>query len=519
MQRLSRTDRKRPRGLTPGPAARHHDTVPTQPRLLVLIVAYNAETTLSAVLDRIPASVLRDFQCEVLVIDDASTDATFDAGLAYRASRPELPLTVLRNATNQGYGGNQKLGYRYAVMEGYDFVALVHGDGQYAPEELPRLLEPLVGGTADAVFGSRMMVRGAARQGGMPFYKLVGNTILSRTQNALAGARLSEWHSGYRIYRVSQLEAIRFTANSDDFSFDSQIILQLVSAGARIVELPIPTFYGDEICRVDGVRYAAQVIRAGVGHLFHRCGLLQRRSLQPVHVDNRHYADKASFASSHSEALARVRPGSRVLDLGAGTGTLASALADRGVVVDAADKVPPVVQDPRVSTLRVDLDQPLDVDLDPYDTVLLLDVLGHLTDPEDFMERLRLSLGHRPRELVLTTANVAFVVTRLMLALGEFNYSQAGILDRAHTRLFTFRTLRRLLTEAGYDVVELKGIPAPFPVALRTGWLSRALLRVNQALIVLAPRLFAYQILVVARSRPHVDEVLAQTRASGLRVA
>jgi glycosyltransferase involved in cell wall biosynthesis len=519
MAHLTRTASNRAQGLTPVDPGRHHGRVHPPPRLLILIVAYNAEATLSAVLDRIPASVLDDFECEVLVIDDASTDATFDTGLAYRASRPDLPLTVLRNATNQGYGGNQKLGYRYAATEGYDYVALVHGDGQYAPEELPRLLEPLTTGQADAVFGSRMMVRGAARRGGMPLYKLVGNRILSRTQNALAGSRLSEWHSGYRIYRVSQLEAIRYTANSDDFSFDSQIILQLLSADARITELAIPTFYGDEICRVNGIRYAAQVVRAGVRHLFHRCGLLQQRSLQPVGRDNRHYADKAGFVSSHSEALARVTPGSRVLDLGAGTGALASAMADLGVVVDAADKVAPVVHDTRVSTLRVDLDEPLEVDLDPYDTVLMLDVVGHLADPEDFMERLRLSLGPRRREVVLTTANVAFVVTRLMLALGQFNYSEAGILDRSHTRLFTFRTIRRMLDEAGYDVVELKGIPAPFPIALRTVWLGRLLLRLNQVLIAVAPRLFAYQILVVARSRPHVDQVLAQTRASGLRVA
>lgn len=250
------------------------------PRLLILIVAYNAEATLTTVLDRIPRRVLHDYQCEVLVIDDASTDATFDIGLRYRESE-RLPLTVLRNAANQGYGGNQKLGYRYASVEGFDFVALVHGDGQYAPEELPRLLEPLVRGDADAVFGSRMMVRGDAFRGGMPLYKLVGNRVLSRTQNVLAGTRLSEWHSGYRLYRVSRLERLAYTENSNGFDFDAQIIHQLLCADGKIVELPIPTFYGEEICRVNGMRYALQVVSAGVGHLLHRKGARRTQRLSP----------------------------------------------------------------------------------------------------------------------------------------------------------------------------------------------------------------------------------------------
>ena len=117
---------------------------------------------------------------------------------------------MLRNQSNQGYGGNQKVGYTYAIEEGFDIVALVHGDGQYAPEELPNLLAPLVDGTSDAVFGSRMLVRGAARRGGMPLYKLFGNKLLSWAQNALAGVRLSEWHSGYRLYRVSTLASVRY---------------------------------------------------------------------------------------------------------------------------------------------------------------------------------------------------------------------------------------------------------------------------------------------------------------------
>ena len=234
----------------------------SNPRLLVFVIAYHAEKSLVSVLERIPASIFQEYRCEILVVDDASTDNTFGIGKAWKAAHPNIPITVLRNEYNQGYGGNQKVGYAYAITEGFDFVAMVHGDGQYAPEELPRLVEPLASGEADAVFGSRMMVPGAARKGGMPLYKYVGNRILSGFQNALLGSNLSEFHSGYRIYSVDMLRSIPFQLNSNDFHFDTENIIQLHNARARIVELPIPTYYGDEICRVNGLKYAKNVAKA-----------------------------------------------------------------------------------------------------------------------------------------------------------------------------------------------------------------------------------------------------------------
>src|SRR3990172_5248566 len=128
-------------------------------RLLIFIVAYNAEHTIQHVLGKIPAS-LAEYDTEILIIDDSSKDATFERAHDFaKNGGPRLPLTVLYNPVNQGYGGNQKIGFHYAIHNGFDIVALVHGDGQYAPESLPELLRPLLEGEADAVFGSRMLSR------------------------------------------------------------------------------------------------------------------------------------------------------------------------------------------------------------------------------------------------------------------------------------------------------------------------------------------------------------------------
>src|SRR5439155_11611535 len=225
-----------------------------------------------AVLSRIPEE-LRCKNVEVLIIDDSSKDDTFGAGLKHEDPASDFKITVLRTPVNQGYGGNQKLGYRYAIDNGFDIVALVHGDGQYAPEKLPNLLEPLLRNEADAVFGSRMIDKEAARRGGMPAYKWIGNQMLTRFQNRVLGTQLSEFHSGYRLYSTTALAQVPFEKNTNDFHFDTEIIIQLVLKKLRIVELPIPTYYGNEICHVNGLRYAWNVVKAMLRARLHEMNL------------------------------------------------------------------------------------------------------------------------------------------------------------------------------------------------------------------------------------------------------
>ena len=226
----------------------------------ILVVAYEAEATLESVLNRIPQTFRASIHT-ILVCDDASTDDTYQVGMRVKESRPDLPLQVLRRPVNLGYGGNQKAGYRWMIDNGLDVVVLLHGDGQYAPEFLPQMVAPILEGRADVVFGSRMLEPGAALRGGMPKYKFVGNKILTFLQNRLAGVRLSEWHSGYRAYSISSLAGVGFELNADYYDFDTQIILQMIASRQRIVEIPIPTFYGDELSRVNGVRYGWRILR------------------------------------------------------------------------------------------------------------------------------------------------------------------------------------------------------------------------------------------------------------------
>ncbi|CAG1022265.1 partial Polyprenol monophosphomannose synthase, partial [Patescibacteria group bacterium] len=247
-----------------------------KPRILIFVVAYEAQATLEKVLHRIPEGIFH-YDTEILVIDDSSKDKTFEVGVKYSENKNKYPVTILYNEENQGYGGNQKLGYSYAIKNKFDIVVLLHGDGQYAPECIPALIEPLLDNSADAVFGSRMLTKGAARKGGMPLYKFIGNKILTKIQNFLLKTNFSEFHSGFRVYSVAALSQIPFQYNSNNFHFDTEIIIQLLAGNFTMKEVPIPTYYGDEICRVDGIKYAKNVIMTTLLSRFHAVNLLYDR--------------------------------------------------------------------------------------------------------------------------------------------------------------------------------------------------------------------------------------------------
>ena len=231
--------------------------------LLIFVVAYNAETTIKSVVSRIPEELSKKYNLEILIIDDSSKDKTFEISKKLKEfyKKQRIKIKVYYNPTNQGYGGNQKIGYHYAIKNNFDYVVLLHGDGQYAPECLPELLKSVDKKEFDVVIGSRMVNKKLALKGGMPFYKFVGNIILTTIQNFLLGTNLSEFHSGYRIYSVNSLKKIPFHFNTNDFHFDTEILIQLLTNKEKIKEISVPTFYGNEICHVNGIKYAFNVLR------------------------------------------------------------------------------------------------------------------------------------------------------------------------------------------------------------------------------------------------------------------
>ena len=476
----------------------------TPSRIGVLVVAYNAASTLQAVLDRIPVG-FRPRIAKVLVGDDASQDSTHLVALGYQQMTTDLPIEVVRHPENLGYGGNQKAGYQWAIDNDLDIVVLLHGDGQYAPEMLPDMVAPIERGEADAVFGSRMLDPGGALKGGMPRYKYLGNRILTRTENLVAGADLSEWHSGYRAYSVAALAAVPFHRNDDGFNFDTQVIIQMIEADKKIVEIPIPTYYGDEICHVNGMAYARDVTRDVLRYRAHKMGF----GTGELAFATEAYEEKHAPGSSHQMLLRwleEVPPG-RVLDLGCSDGYLAGALRDRGHHVTGVDlRAHDGVKERVDEFFEADLDRGLPPELEgPFDVVLAADVLEHVRTPELLLEQLRLKASPTTRVL-LSVPNVGHWYPRTRILLGRFDYDRRGILDRDHVRFFTKKSIERLIAAAGYRVERSAGTGLPIDVVNRGAGdpvddevsgsgVAEAVSRLDRALVAVRPQMFAYQLL------------------------
>ena len=226
-------------------------------RIFVVIPAYNAADTLEGVLRRVPPEAHDKIE-RILVVNDGSADAT--GAVARRLVAADPKVTVIDHGANRGYAQAQKTGFTAALEAGADIVALLHADGQYAPEMLPTLLRPLEEGRADVVQGSRMLEPRAALRGGMPLYKFVANRALSRLENWVYRMRLAEYHSGYMLYSARALQTVPFRRLSDTFHFDGEMLFMAHRKGLPIVEIPIPTHYGTEKSHLRPIRYGFDVL-------------------------------------------------------------------------------------------------------------------------------------------------------------------------------------------------------------------------------------------------------------------
>ena len=482
-------------------------------KVLIFVVAYNAEKTIASVISRIPKSLYKNFDTELLIIDDASEDKTKEIAEEYLRKGFWCPSIVLKNSVNQGYGGNQKIGYRYAIKNSFSLVILLHGDGQYAPEEIPNLLTPFLSNTPpDVVFGSRMINKRNAIKGGMPYYKLVGNRILTSIQNLLLNSNLTEFHSGYRVYSTKTLKKIPIELNTNDFHFDTEIIVQLFASNAKVLELPIPTHYGEEICHVNGLKYAFDVIKTSVKARLIKLGIFFDPRFQFDSNEKEKYVSKFNFFSTHSVAFEKIHKESVVLDLGCASGYFSKKiLAEKKCLVYSVDfDKNNEIEGCNYQFCNLNESLP-DIPWNKIDTIVMLDVIEHLISPEKFLCMLREKLSSNEKvNIIISTGNVCFFIPRIMMLFGQFNYGPRGILDITHTRLFTIGSFKRLLKYGGFNIKQQINIPGPYYLAINNQLLSNFLMGVNKFLIKIMPGLFSYQILLEVEPIPNTSFLLEQ---------
>jgi 2-polyprenyl-3-methyl-5-hydroxy-6-metoxy-1,4-benzoquinol methylase len=503
-------------------------------KVVITMPAYRAAGTLAKTLADIPVGVAD----QVILVDDASSDKTVELAR-------DLGIRVYVHPENRGYGGNQKTCYTRALQDGADIVVLLHPDYQYDPKAVPLLIAPILGGYADMTFGSRFAGLSDPLGGGMPMYRFLGNRITTTLENLMLGSRFSEMHSGMRAYTRECLLSLPFLRYTDDFSFDSQLLVDAITTGQRVVEVPIPTRYSQESSSISILRslkyvgqslaysarqaaargrrgrrspVAAQVRRVRPrpsGPIIARrcalCGAEEQQLLYPASVSGTALAGEfrctSDALSKHDDILACARcgmvssrptlateeilerysevvdedyfseeearrelfnwvlsvmsgyvvRGDRLLEVGSNVGLFLDTARTRGWRGRGIEPSKWAVQIGR-ERFQVELEQgaleQLDVPPASADAVVLLDVLEHLSDPLGALERLRPLLDDEGI-LILSTVNFAGLHARLR---GE-NWPW---LIRPHLHYFTPPTLRALLRNAGFRVVEWSLVPRSF---------------------------------------------------------
>lgn len=239
-------------------------------KVVVVMPAYNAEKTLRRTYDEVMRQGVVD---HVIVVDDASSDETT------QVAKSLADVTVATHPENRGYGGNQKTCYRLALAEGGDIVIMVHPDYQYTPRLIPAMVSMIGSGLYHCVLGSRIL-GGQALDGGMPVWKYVANRFLTASENLMLGAKLSEYHTGYRAFSRELLQRLPLDANSDDFVFDNQMLAEIVWCGYVIAEVSCPTKYFPEASSINfrrSVRYGFGCLATGLTYRAARWGLVRSR--------------------------------------------------------------------------------------------------------------------------------------------------------------------------------------------------------------------------------------------------
>ena len=229
-------------------------------RVIVVMPAYNAGQTVERVFARIPAAV-RARLTGYVVVDDGSRDDTAEAVQRLQATGEYPGLELLRHPENRGYGEAEKTLLRRAVALDCDAAVLLHADGQYSPEKIPAMLEPVEQGRCDVVMGSRLAggLHGAVR-GNMPLYKVAANAALTGLENWAFGLGLSEYHSGFLVYNRRALATIPYERLSNSFDFDLEMVVLAKVKGLRVGEVAIPTIYADERSHLNPIRYGLDVL-------------------------------------------------------------------------------------------------------------------------------------------------------------------------------------------------------------------------------------------------------------------
>ncbi|HCD32798.1 MAG TPA: hypothetical protein DER01_10360 [Phycisphaerales bacterium] len=489
-------------------------------RIMILLVPTLQQDALLNLLNDIPSQLIEDQHVDFVILDRSVDGKCSQLANEWVTKQQLTRWTLLHNPAQHGYGGNQKLGFRLALNRDYDFVIHFLADGRYAPADLENLVNEIRSHPSDVLLGDRLSDHVQAKRS-MPLRRRLANKLLAWYQNRCAHAKLNDFHCALRGYSTRFLNTVPFEVNTNDLHFDSHLLLQALCIETNIQQIPVNYQHDKGTPYRAGLGYAWNVFKSATQYRMHQMGMLcslSYRDLRPTK-----YQDKTTdFKSSHQLALNLIRqinPKS-VTDIGCGPGFVAKHCMDEGMNVTGLDMYPPLDGTMNAYHKVVLEAEPLPVDPFTSDVVMMLDIIEHLAHPEEFLIGMRndsvsLRGDGQSKTLLLSTPNIAFIMPRLNLLFGRFNYAERGILDITHKRLFTRSSLRHCLETCGYRVEKMHPIGLAFEVVFK-GLLGKFLARLSWLAAQILPTIFAAQFLVVCHPTPGLKQIIEDSHRKHL---
>ena len=491
-------------------------------RLLVFVNAYNVENNIVEILEKIPLTLVDEFDVEILIIDDNSKDNTFEKTDTFVKKNKCWPnIKLLSNVEQQGHGGNQKLAFQYAIKNEYDFVFVSSSQCYCKSDDIQNLTSYLVDRKADVVLGNWTLSVQGTNKSGVPVHKFLINKLLTYFQNVLLGRRFKSFDSCCRLFNVRALKGIPFYLNSNKDIFDTEIMIQLVLSGKKIKETLVDSSCKEQIYKGKGIKCNLQGLRSSVKVKLQSFNLVYDRKFDCL-ANKENYLPKFNYISPHLLAIESVKKETFVLDIGCASGYVAKRLhKEKACRVFGLDMEGLSDKGFLEGFIKCNLDEglpersPKDVD-----AILMLDVLEHLSEPEIFLEGLREHFKYNPdTRIFASTGNIAFFINRFLHLFGIFNYGKKGILDLTHKRLFTRKTFVALFEQNGFEVVDIKPVPVPWQLVVGANIVGKAMNTVNYWLCRVWPTMFAYQFFLTVKINPHLDMLIKNAEeASKLRI-
>ena len=391
-------------------------------------------------------------------------------------------IAFIKLEDNFEVGKTHKIVFEYSKEKDYDFVIVSNKvQFDYLKQHLNELIQPL---NKDIAYLT----------GGDSYTSQFG--LINFVQKKVFKKQLNLFPK-ICIYNTNYLSKIPYLYNSDDASFVNEIAIQMVLSDFKFIEI------NSDIKTKIPYSSKLQTLKVFFRAYIHSLGIFYQNMFDIIQ-DNLQYSLKLGYASSHTYAIKAVPENSSVIDIGAGPFGVGHELKNKNckvVTVDQFDIPEKFKLDKHIVT---NLDTNFSISIQEYDCILFLDIIEHLVNPEEFMLKLSEQFSYKKQKIIFTTGNISFFPVRMMLLLGYFNYGKSGILDKTHTRLFTFSSFKKLIKDTRMTILDIKGIPAPYPKAIGDNILSKALLAINLFLIKISKGLFSYQIYIEAETNPSV---------------